>query len=80
MDHPIYFTSRKLSNVERNYTTTEREGLTMVYSLQKLRSYLLGGHFKFFIYQKLKYFVKKLVLEGAASAGGSYCSRSFLFR
>ena len=33
IDHPISFASRKLSSAERNYTTTEREGLAMVYSL-----------------------------------------------
>jgi hypothetical protein len=33
LDHPIYFTSRKLSQAEHNYTTTEREGLAMVYAL-----------------------------------------------
>ena len=35
LDHPIAYASRKLSFVERNYTTTEREGLVMVYALQK---------------------------------------------
>jgi hypothetical protein len=35
LDHPIYFASRKISQAERNYTTTEREGLEMVYALQK---------------------------------------------
>ena len=35
IDHPISFASRKLSTAEKNYTTTEREGLTMVYALQK---------------------------------------------
>ena len=43
LDHSIAFASRKLSIVEKNYTTTEREGLTMVYALQKFRHYLLGG-------------------------------------
>jgi hypothetical protein len=43
LDHPIYFSSRKLSTTEKNYTTTEREALAMVYSLQKFRHYLLGG-------------------------------------
>ena len=34
IDHPISFASRKLSTAEKNYTTTEREGLAMVYALQ----------------------------------------------
>jgi hypothetical protein len=33
MDHPIYFESRMLSQDERNYTTTKREGLAMIYAL-----------------------------------------------
>jgi len=48
IDHPIAFARRKLSSAERNYTTTEREGLAMVYSLHKFRHYLLGSHFKMF--------------------------------
>jgi hypothetical protein len=39
MDHPIYFASQKLSQSEHNYTMTEREGLAMIYSLQKFRHY-----------------------------------------
>ena len=35
IDHPIAFTSRKLSTAEKNSTTTEREGLSMVYALHK---------------------------------------------
>jgi hypothetical protein len=35
IDHPLAFSSRKLSTTEINYTTTEREGLAMVYALQK---------------------------------------------
>ena len=33
LDHPIAFSSRKLSLAECNYTTTKREGLVMVYAL-----------------------------------------------
>ena len=33
MDHPIAFDSKKLSFAEKNYMTTEREGLVMVYVL-----------------------------------------------
>jgi hypothetical protein len=36
INHPLAFARRKLSTFEINYTTTEREGLAMVYALQKL--------------------------------------------
>jgi hypothetical protein len=65
MDHPIYFASRKLSQVEHNYTTTKREGLAIIYALQKFRHYMLGFHFKFFTHHSaLKYLVNKPVMEG----------------
>jgi hypothetical protein len=35
LDHPIPFSRRKLSESKKNYNTTEREGLYMVYALQK---------------------------------------------
>ena len=49
LDHPIAFASRKLSSVEHNYTTTEKERLALVYALHKFIHYLLGVHFKMFI-------------------------------
>ena len=33
IDHPITFASQQLSKAEKNYSTTEREGLAMVYVL-----------------------------------------------
>ena len=33
INHPIAFSSRKMSKDEKNYSTTEREGLAMVYAL-----------------------------------------------
>ena len=35
IDHPIHFSNRKLSSTKKNYTKTKREGLAMVYALQK---------------------------------------------
>jgi hypothetical protein len=65
LNHPVYFSSIKLSHAEDNFTATESEGLAMVYALQKLIHYLLGECFKFFTdHSSLKYLVKKPVLEG----------------
>ena len=75
LDHVISFTSRKMSFVEKNYTTTEREGMEMVYALQMFRHYLLEGHFKMFTnHSSLKYLVNKLVL------GGEICRWLLLFQ
>jgi hypothetical protein len=75
IDHPITFARRKLSTSKMNYTTTEREGLSMVYALQKFRHYLLRGHFKMFIdHYALKYLVNKPVL------GGRICRWLLLFQ
>jgi hypothetical protein len=35
IDHPLSFARRKLSTTKVNYTTTEREGLAMVYALHR---------------------------------------------
>ena len=48
LDHPIAFSIRKLSFAEKNYMTIEREGLAMVYVLEKFKHYLFGDHFKMF--------------------------------
>jgi len=63
IDHPITFSSRMLSNVERNYTTTKREGLAMVYELQKFKHYLLGAHLKMYTdHFSLRYLSNKPML------------------
>ena len=63
LDHLIAFTSWKLSSTKKNYTTTEKEGLAMVYALQNFCHYLLGGHFKMFTDNfALKYLVNNLML------------------
>jgi hypothetical protein len=65
IDHPLSFSIRKLSTTEINYTINEREGLAMLYVLQKFLHYLLGGHFKMFVdHSVLKYLVNKVVLGG----------------
>ncbi|KAL6312871.1 hypothetical protein AAG906_041043 [Vitis piasezkii] len=39
----IYYTSKTLNEVQRNYTTTEKELLVVVFALDKFRAYLVGS-------------------------------------
>ena len=45
----MYYANRKLSKAERNYSTTEREALGMVYNITKYRHYMLGHKFSFHV-------------------------------
>jgi hypothetical protein len=75
INHSLVFSNKKLSTTEINYTTTKREGLAMVYVLQKFRHYLLGGNFKMFTdHSALKYLVNNPML------GGRICRWLLLFR
>ena len=57
MDFPISYANRQLNSAEKNYTTTEREGLAMVYAIKKFRHYLLANHFIFFVDHHACYFI-----------------------
>ena len=64
-DHPNAYASRKLERDERNYLTIKREGLGMVFALQKFHHYLLANTYTFYAYnQALKYLVKKDLHHG----------------
>ena len=65
MDYPIVYSNRKLNKAERNYLTTKREALGMVFALQKYRHYLLSNPFIFYTdHQALKYLVNKPLHHG----------------
>ena len=42
---PIAYASRKLSDVERRYSTIERECLAIIFGVTKFRYYLVGKEF-----------------------------------
>ena len=65
IDQPIAYASRLLSKAEKNYTTTEKEALAMVYAVNKFCHYLLGNRFIFYVdHLALQYLVNKPQVSG----------------
>uniref|UniRef100_A0A914CIN6 RNA-directed DNA polymerase n=1 Tax=Acrobeloides nanus TaxID=290746 RepID=A0A914CIN6_9BILA len=44
-EKPIYYASRVLSATEKNYSQTEKEGLAIIFALQKFHKYVYGRPF-----------------------------------
>ena len=62
---PVYYASGHLSIAEKNYSTTEREVLRMIYSITKFQHYLLGRKFTCHVdHSTLIYLVSKQALTG----------------
>ena len=56
----IYYASKTLNEAQRNYTTTKKELLAIVFALDKFRAYLVGSFIVVFIdHSALKYLLTK---------------------
>ncbi|RVW69420.1 Retrovirus-related Pol polyprotein from transposon 17.6 [Vitis vinifera] len=56
----ICYASKTLNEAQRNYTTTEKELLAIVFALDKFRAYLVGSFIEVFTYHSaLKYLLTK---------------------
>ncbi|RVX01287.1 Retrovirus-related Pol polyprotein from transposon 17.6 [Vitis vinifera] len=56
----VYYASKTLNEAQRNYTTTEKELLAVVFALDKFRAYLVGSFIVVFTYHSaLKYLLTK---------------------
>ena len=56
----VYYASKTLNEARRNYTTTEKELLAVIYALDKFRAYLVGSDiFIFTDHFALKYLLTK---------------------
>ena len=56
----VYYANKTLNEAQRNYTTTEKELLAVVYALDKFRAYLVGSDIIVFTdYSALKYLLTK---------------------
>ena len=46
VEKPIAFASKRLSEAERNYSQTDKEGLALIFAVKKFKYYILGRKFE----------------------------------
>ena len=76
----IYYASKTSNEAQRNYTTTEKELLAVVFALDKFRAYLVRSFIVVFIdHSTLKYLLTKQDAR-QGQLGGSSCFKNSIFK
>nr|GEV44093.1 reverse transcriptase domain-containing protein [Tanacetum cinerariifolium] len=65
---PLHYASKTMNQVEMNYTTTEKEVLTVVYAFEKFRSYLIMN-------RSIEFDFKVIDTKGAENYAADHLSR-----
>jgi hypothetical protein len=65
MLHPVRYISRKLKPAERNYSTIEKEGLGVVWAIEKLQVFLYGREFVLLVDHKPLTFINSMKLQNS---------------
>ena len=70
---PVAYASRSLRSAEKNYLTTDKEGLAIVWAVKNFKSYIFGMHFKIVTdHSALKALQQKENLEGRLMRWAEY--------
>jgi hypothetical protein len=65
IDKPISYANQMMNGTKKNYSTTKKEALAMIYAIKKFRHYLLENNFTFFVdHQALIYLINKPTING----------------
>ena len=65
MLHPVKYLSRKLKPAEQNYSTIEKEGLALVWAIDKLQVFLYGREFVLLTDHKPLVFINNMKLQNS---------------
>ena len=77
----VYYASKTLNEAQRNYTTTEKELLAMVYALDIFRAYLVGSDIIIFTdHSALKYLLTKQNSKGLGLLDGFSSFKNSTYR
>ncbi len=65
IDKPIYYANRLMTEVEKNYSTTDKEAFMLIYIIKFFCHHLLGNNFMLFVdHQVLIYLINKPTIIG----------------